>query len=110
MSHEMQVKDEVRLDAAAPKLMGIGLVAGVVGLGIAGFLAMGGAEHFARVSYAYLVNYVFFLSVSLGCLFFVILHHLVRAGWSVVVRRVAEILAAIIPILAVLSLPIIIPM
>jgi hypothetical protein len=36
----------------------------------------------------------------------VLVHHVSRAGWSVNVRRVAEIMAAQLPVLAVLSLPI----
>jgi len=59
-----------------------------------------------RLCYAYLVNYCYFLSLSLGALFFVILQHLVRAGWSVAVRRLAEILAANLPLMAVLVLPV----
>jgi hypothetical protein len=47
-----------------------------------------------RFSAAYLVNCTFFLSISLGAMFFVMMQHLTRAGWSVTVRRLAEILAA----------------
>ena len=35
-------------------------------------------------------RFAFWLSVALGGLFFVLLQHLTRAGWSVVVRRIAE--------------------
>jgi len=59
-----------------------------------------------RFCHAYLVNYCYFLSLSLGALFFVVLQHLARAGWSVVVRRLAEILAANLPLMAVLALPV----
>jgi branched-subunit amino acid transport protein AzlD len=43
---------------------------------------------------SYLINYIFYLSIALGALFFVVLQHLVRAGWSVAVRRTAELLMA----------------
>ena len=33
--------------------------------------------------HAYLVAFVFYLTITLGSLFFVLLHHLSRAGWSV---------------------------
>jgi hypothetical protein len=60
----------------------------------------------ARLASAYFVNLIYFLSLSLGALFFVILHHLVRAGWSVVVRRFAEAIAANLWLLAILFIPI----
>ncbi|MDZ4754761.1 MAG: quinol:cytochrome C oxidoreductase [Phycisphaerae bacterium] len=43
---------------------------------------------------AYLQNLIFLFAISLGGLFFVFLQHLTRAGWSVAVRRPAEILAS----------------
>jgi hypothetical protein len=66
-------------------------------------LATGELRHFC---YAYLTNFCYVLSLSLGGLFFVALQHVARAGWSVVVRRLAEVVAANLALLAVLSLPI----
>jgi len=57
---------------------------------------------------AYLVAFTYAFSISLGCLFFVLIQHLCRAGWSVVVRRVAEIMMIAIPALAILFLPVIV--
>jgi hypothetical protein len=46
---------------------------------------------------------MYFLSLALGGLFFVLIMHLTRAGWSVTVRRLAEVVAwAVVP-LAVLA-------
>ena len=39
--------------------------------------------------HAYLVAFVFYLMITLGSLFFVLLHHLARAGWSVTLRCLA---------------------
>lgn len=82
---------------------------GLVGLGVAaGFGWMkgdGGAYFF----HAYLANYAFFLSISLGGLFFVAVGHACRAGWNVTVRRLAEIMAANMFWLVVLFLPVIVP-
>jgi len=61
---------------------------------------------FKRFFFAYLTSFAFFLSIALGAVAFVLLQHLTRAGWSVNVRRVAECLAATMPILAALSAPI----
>ncbi len=58
------------------------------------------------ISYgAYLVTLLFFISIALGGLFFVLVHFATRAGWSVVVRRIAEFVAATLPVLFLASLP-----
>jgi hypothetical protein len=83
------------------------------GLGLAG-LATGFALGWNRGDdlqyflHSYLWNYCFVLSIALGALFFVLLQHATRAGWSVTVRRLAEFLAAPFGLLAVLFLPILI--
>ncbi|WP_372896412.1 hypothetical protein, partial [Stieleria sp.] len=59
-----------------------------------------------RVMLAYLVAFAFVLSLSLGSLFFVLIGHLMRAGWNVLVRRPAEIFGLNIVTVAVLFLPI----
>lgn len=85
-------------------------VLGIAGVAVGYFLGAARDDGLRYFFHAYLVNYSFFLSISLGALFFVALHHVTRAGWSVTVRRLAEFLAANIPLLAVLFLPILIPM
>jgi hypothetical protein len=56
--------------------------------------------------HSYLFGYVFALDIALGALFWVLIHHVSDAGWSVGLRRVFEnINRAIIP-LAVLFLPV----
>lgn len=57
---------------------------------------------------AYLTALVYCVTLAIGCLFFVLIQHLCRAGWSVVVRRIAELVMMMIIPLAVLFLPIII--
>jgi hypothetical protein len=49
-----------------------------------------GLERFFR---SYLVAFMFFLSLALGALFFVLIGHLTRSGWNVVLRRVAEVVS-----------------
>ena len=48
--------------------------------------------------------------MCIGCLFFVTISHLTRAGWNVTVRRIAELYAQCIPVLFILFLPILIPL
>jgi hypothetical protein len=59
-----------------------------------------------RFALAYLVAFVFVLSLSLGALFFVFIQHLTRAGWSVLVRRIAEAMAANMVVVTLLFVPV----
>jgi hypothetical protein len=83
----------------------IGLVLAVVGLGAS--LALGLASEAARrqLWHSWLVGSLFVLSIGLGALFFVLVHHATQAGWSVVVRRVAEDVMETLPFMAFLFLP-----
>lgn len=55
--------------------------------------------------FSYLLAFMFFLSVCLGALFIVILHHLFDAHWSVSIRRFLEHISFLLPVLAVLFIP-----
>ena len=57
---------------------------------------------------SYLTAFVFCFSIALGSLFFVMIQHLCRAGWSVVVRRVAELWMVMMVPLSILFLPILV--
>jgi hypothetical protein len=59
-----------------------------------------------RFFQGYLVAFAFVLSISLGSLFFVLIQHLMRAGWAVVVRRFAEVFCLNILVVGLLFLPI----
>ena len=84
-----------------------GVVLAAIGAALA-FLCGSRVEHAATLFYhAYLVAYVFYLTITLGSLFFVLLHHLSRAGWSVTLRRLAEALSGNVALMALLFLPII---
>lgn len=95
--------------AARPALL---ICAALAALGIGGSLVLAGMlEHGAdHLLETYLVSFAFFLSISLGGLFFVLLQHCTRAGWSVVVRRVAEAVAANVWLMAVLAIPVVLGM
>ncbi len=107
----MALVDPAQLSEERCHLEGLGLtltkVGGGVGLVvlaltfIVGFV-MGDQQN---LFFSYLVSFAFFLSISLGALGFVAIQHITRAGWSIVVRRIAEILAANVVLLAVLFLP-----
>lgn len=99
-------QDRLWLSESAGGLARAALVVGGVGLAASLLLSLVSAESFFR---GYLVNLAYFIGLALGALFFVIIQHLTRAGWSVVVRRLAENVTTALPALAVLSLPIVLP-
>ena len=55
---------------------------------------------------AWLVAFIYFLTIALGCLFFVLIHTAMAGSWGVVVRRVAENAAATLPLFALLFIPV----
>jgi hypothetical protein len=83
-------RDELMLGAAGAVWFRGFLVSGVAGLLGAVALAAGTPDGWSRFFPSYLVSFVFFLSLALGALFFVLVQHVTRAGWSVAVRRLAE--------------------
>jgi hypothetical protein len=84
------------------------LLIGAIGLAAAIVLAIVDPDSQKRLGFAYLTSFAYVLSIALGALFFVLIQHLTRAGWSVMVRRTAEALAASFPVLAVLFIPIVV--
>lgn len=87
----------------ASKLPYVGLGLGVVALGAA--YALSSAD-MTRYYFSYLAAFLFGLTIALGCLFFVLVQYATRAGWSVVVRRIAESFMFALPVFAVLFLPV----
>lgn len=81
---------------------------GAIGLIVAVLLGFLAHDHFRHFFFAYLTSFMFFLSIALGGLFFVLIQHVTKAGWSVSVRRLAENIAATLPVLGALGAPIII--
>ncbi len=80
----------------------IALIAGVLGLVLS---AVGLTMDRAAFFQAYLIAFTYFTTIALGGLFFVLIHFLTGAVWSVVVRRIAENLASLLPVMALFSLP-----
>ncbi len=99
----------MKFDATSYRLLDDGglarkaLAVGIVGLAASALLAIYDIEHLLQ---SYLASLLYWLTISLGAFFFVMLHHLTNSTWSVVLRRLAEKTAALIPVLAVLFLPV----
>ena len=81
------------------------LVAGVLGLvaAVAGLL-LAPPEQFYP---AYLFAFLYWLGISLGCLGWLMVHTLVHRGWGLALHRLLAAGARTIPLMAVLSLPLI---
>jgi hypothetical protein len=104
-----RIEDEhTTLDGLGPKIIRIALPLGLVFLALSFWLGNGQGDGLRRFGFSYLLNFAYYLSLSLGALFFVAVNHLSRASWSVVIRRLAEILAVNLVLLAILALPILV--
>lgn len=73
----------------------------------AGLAVASGLSHPTRLGYSYLTAWLFLASLSVGGLFWVMVQHLCEAGWWVPLRRAAEHLACLAPVLGLLWLPLI---
>src|SRR5687768_3267098 len=102
--------DKLQLGPLALRFKGLGLTAGVVCLVAAVVWGLLIGDEMRRFFHAYVLAFTYMLSFALGALFFVIIHHLVGATWSVVVRRLAEIVTGAFPVLFVLMLGIAVPL
>jgi hypothetical protein len=109
MSHgsEHQNDDKITIDGEASQFSQRALIVG--GIALAGAVAVGLGDT-AKLQRAYLVAFMYVLSIALGALWFVTIQHLTNAKWSVVVRRVAEILASNMWVVGLLSLGVVVPM
>lgn len=103
MSHKPTITDSLQFpaDSKVPRALfgigAVGLIASLVGY----FLD---ADQFF---FSYLVSFVFFTGIALSALIMVMLHHITRSSWGVVVRRVSESFSSNIWIWAIFVIPII---
>ena len=76
--------------------------AGVIGL-VVSFI--GAAFNPAQFGYSWLVAFMYFFTLTVGGLFWVLVHHATDAEWSVLVRRVLENLAVLVPVALLFFIP-----
>jgi hypothetical protein len=55
--------------------------------------------------HSYLIGFLFWLGVALGCLAILMLHHLVGGGWGLIIRRLLESGTRTTPLMALLMVP-----
>jgi hypothetical protein len=77
-------------------LLALGALFGLIGLFV-------NTKQFA---YSYLLAFMFFLSICLGGMFMILLHHLFDANWTAPIRRICEHIAFLLPVMGALFIPI----
>ncbi len=96
-------------DTPSHRLIGSGtvqkrtLLIGIVALLIS---AIGIVTDPAQFFHSYLTAFVFWFTIAIGGLFFTLLGHITGAVWSIVLRRIAEVLGMLLLPLAILFIPI----
>ena len=96
-------KDHLRLSGVATKVGPLLAVVGIVSLGISAALGSGEWTTFWK---SYLFGWMVAVGIALGAMFFVLLQHMTRSGWSITVRRLAEAMAKNLKWMWILFLPI----
>jgi len=81
------------------------LIVGIAGLAACAAGAFISPEQFYR---SYLVGYLFWIGIALGCFAVVMLHHLVGGAWGTVIRRLLESGTRTLPLMLLLLAPIVI--
>lgn len=86
------------------------IIPGLIGVAaVAVSIFVGMSEMFLEQFYfSYLIGWTFCLSLALGCMFIVLIKHLVRAEWIVALRRIPEAVAVSFPLLIILFIPILV--
>ncbi len=81
----------------------VGAVCALLGAVVCAIL---GAADPKQFFFSWLVSFLFFLSLALGALFFVLIQYATQGGWGIVLRRIGETIFAMLPVMAVLFLPV----
>jgi hypothetical protein len=98
------MKPQIHFTAPLASLQRWGLLVGVVAAVIA---AIGAWFDPAGFFPAYLVAFLFWLGVSLGCLAVAMLHHLTGGSWGIAIRRILEAGYGALPLLALAFVPLV---
>ena len=102
-------KSELMAPAVAQTIQQRSLVIGALGavLTIAGWFVAGTDAAKTDFLSAYLIGFMFWLGLSLGCMAIVMLYHLVGGKWGTVIRRILEAGMTTLPLMAILFIPIV---
>ncbi len=98
----------ISLDGLGGRVFAVSAAVGVIGLAVTFALGAAAGDGMRHFGYSYLVGFTYILSISLGALTFLPIMYVTKASWDIVIRRLAEVMAAVMPLLAVLSIPVLI--
>jgi len=85
---------------------GMSMILALVGLAGLALSAVGAFVAPHQFSFSWLFAFAFFFTLIAGSFFWIIVHHVTDAEWSVVVRRQLENIAMLMPVMAVFFIPI----
>jgi hypothetical protein len=92
-------------DSTQPEFERFQKVSVRIGVTTLALCALGGLLNPKRFFEAYLMAYVFWLGIALGCQAILMTHHLAGGRWGFAIRRQLEAASKTLPLLAVLFIP-----
>ena len=102
MSAPLVRPQDVAVPARVERYARTALIVGGAGLGLTLLGAFFNPDQFFR---SYLLGFLFWTSLSVGCLSIILIHHLTGGWWGLVIRRLLEAGARTVPLCALLFLP-----
>ncbi len=107
MSHGPRIVDAAQMDLPAGSLWRrlplFSAIAAIVGIGASFAMRAGDEKQFY---FSWLVAFLYFMSLGLGALFFVLIQYATKTGWGIVVRRLAENTAAGLIVMVLAFIPV----
>src|SRR6185295_2010110 len=94
------------IDKAPPEVDQFQRRALMVGGAATAVCVIGAIFNMAQFFRSYLVAYVFWIGITLGCFAILMLQHMSGGAWGLVIRRLLESATRTFPLLALLFLPI----
>lgn len=79
-------------------------------IGVLGLVAcvIGAYSNWTQFLRSYLIAYIFWLEIALGCFAILMLHHMVGGKWGFIIRRPLEAGSRTLPLLALLFIPLLV--
>ena len=106
MSHKPTITDSLEFpqDSKIPRA--------AFGLGFTGLIAsfIGAYFNADQFFFSYIVSFTFFGGIALSALISIMLHHITKASWGVVFRRIFEVFSSYIWIWAIFFIPVLLGM
>jgi hypothetical protein len=94
------------MGSLGPRIIRPALAVAVLALAGAVLLGAREGDQWRHFSFSWLVAFAYFLAISLGALIFLPIQFVTRASWSVVIRRLVEVMAMALPFMIILTLPV----